>query len=135
LKGTLVMRTQQDEEGIDEFQAGGCGVEVRGPEGLQGCRATGDNEDWTNLVLRGVYLAFLDVPAMMALLYTVALQYRDGSMTTYPIWWCPGNWPSACLAHANAGPETLIVHAARLALFRPGTAAGTSLQSQRGGLL
>jgi hypothetical protein len=27
---------EEDEEGVDEFQAGGCGVEVRVPEGLQG---------------------------------------------------------------------------------------------------
>ena len=27
---------EEDEEYVDEFQAGGCGVEVRAPQGLQG---------------------------------------------------------------------------------------------------
>jgi hypothetical protein len=75
LKGKLVTRMQQDEEGIDEFQAGGCdlgrGVEVRRPERLQGCRATGGSEDWASLMFEGVCLAVLDVPAMMVLHYIV----------------------------------------------------------------
>jgi hypothetical protein len=45
----------------------GCGVEVRGPERLQGCRATGDTEGWASLMLGGVCLAVFDVLAMMVL--------------------------------------------------------------------
>jgi hypothetical protein len=78
--------------GRDEFQAGGsdigCGVEVRHPERLQGCRATRGSEVRAILMLDGVCLAVFDFLAIMVLHYPVGLtRWLDDNVSNMAVSW------------------------------------------------